>query len=65
MQSLQIDYKDPDRTRIAEELKSIDEQALNRLTALQWDSIGEIWKDEGIQHCYDRRNEFQLVDSCK
>lgn len=26
-------------------------------------SIKSLWDDTGIQHCYDRRREYQLSDS--
>ncbi|KAI9090496.1 G-protein complex alpha subunit GpaA/FadA [Phlyctochytrium arcticum] len=28
-------------------------------------AIKAMWKDTGIQECYKRANEFQLIDSCK
>lgn len=29
------------------------------------DAIMNLWKDTGIQACYDRRREYQLTDSAK
>lgn len=29
------------------------------------DAIANLWKDSGIQACYDRRREYQLTDSAK
>lgn len=29
------------------------------------DAIKDLWKDSGIQACYDRRREYQLTDSAK
>lgn len=29
------------------------------------DAIKDLWKDPGIQACYDRRREYQLTDSAK
>ncbi|KAI8622296.1 guanine nucleotide binding protein [Chytriomyces sp. MP71] len=28
------------------------------------DAIGTIWKDPGVQYCYRRSNEYQLIDCC-
>ncbi|KAI9349774.1 guanine nucleotide binding protein, alpha subunit, partial [Obelidium mucronatum] len=28
------------------------------------DAIKAVWKDPGIQYCYSRSNEFQLIDTC-
>ncbi|KAI8848760.1 guanine nucleotide binding protein, alpha subunit [Chytridium lagenaria] len=28
-------------------------------------AIMTLWKDPGVQHCYTRSNEFQLMDSCE
>ncbi|KAI9333281.1 guanine nucleotide binding protein, alpha subunit [Obelidium mucronatum] len=28
------------------------------------DAVTKTWKDSGIQYCYSRSNEFQLLDSC-
>ncbi|KAJ3107528.1 guanine nucleotide-binding protein subunit alpha [Phlyctochytrium planicorne] len=28
-------------------------------------AIQTIWQDPGVQHCYSRSNEFQLMDSCE
>lgn len=27
--------------------------------------IEDLWRDSGIQECYDRRREYQLTDSAK
>jgi len=29
------------------------------------EAIRNLWKDAGIQECYDRRREYQLSDSTK
>ncbi|KAJ3030065.1 UNVERIFIED_CONTAM: Guanine nucleotide-binding protein subunit alpha-14 [Siphonaria sp. JEL0065] len=28
------------------------------------EAIGKVWKDPGIQYCFRRANEFQLIDTC-
>lgn len=30
-----------------------------------WRYTEELWKDKGIQQCYDRANEYQLIDCAK
>jgi hypothetical protein len=29
------------------------------------DAIKSLWKDAGVQACFDRRREYQLTDSAK
>ena len=33
------------------------------LTQVMADTITELWRDPGVQQCYDRANEYQLLDS--
>ncbi|KAJ3026803.1 UNVERIFIED_CONTAM: Guanine nucleotide-binding protein subunit alpha-15 [Siphonaria sp. JEL0065] len=28
------------------------------------EAMKEVWRDSGVQYCYSRANEFQLIDSC-
>ncbi|XP_002734471.1 guanine nucleotide-binding protein G(s) subunit alpha-like [Saccoglossus kowalevskii] len=30
-----------------------------------WDHTEVLWKDQGVQTCYERSNEYQLIDSAK
>jgi hypothetical protein len=30
-----------------------------------WTAVKSLWKDPGVQQCFERRNEYQLIDSCK
>lgn len=46
----------------------IREVEVDKVTVLeikQVEAIKNLWKDPGIQECYDRRREYQLSDSAK
>jgi len=30
-----------------------------------YDHAAELWKDAGVQECYERSNEYQLIDCAK
>jgi hypothetical protein len=30
-----------------------------------WDYTINLWKDKGVQQCYERSNEYQLIDCAK
>ncbi|ORY36848.1 guanine nucleotide binding protein, alpha subunit [Rhizoclosmatium globosum] len=54
---------------LAREFRKLDHPSFgfNLKMAMQPETIAaikEIWNDPGIQYCYTRANEFQLMDSC-
>lgn len=49
----------------AERLDQIMADQLRTLESWQAEAIKLVWRDHGIQSCYDRRREFQLSDSAK
>lgn len=30
-----------------------------------WEYTEQLWKDKGIQQCFERSNEYQLIDCAK
>ncbi|XP_054908606.1 guanine nucleotide-binding protein subunit alpha-14-like isoform X2 [Poeciliopsis prolifica] len=65
METLKIDYHDEQNIRNAERLKEVEEIQVKTLEPWQADAIKQVWSDQGVQQCYDRRREFQLSDSAK
>lgn len=65
MSTLSIAYTNPDNLQHADDLLDVDvgrvevyAQFIRYVKAIQ-----SLWDDPGIQHCYDRRREYQLSDS--
>ena len=46
-------------------MKGVDHETITRFEEPYVSAIRELWKDAGIQRCYERRNEYQLTDSTK
>ena len=49
----------------AELVRSIDYESVTSFEDPYTSAIRTLWLDTGIQHCYDRRREYQLTDSAK
>jgi guanine nucleotide-binding protein G(i) subunit alpha len=65
MDLLQLNYSDDLDMELVEIVRSLD---LNKLHQEQvderhWIAAENIWRDFGIQICYQRRNEFPLGDN--
>lgn len=41
----------------------IDQGTVAKLEETHMKAIQTLWSDSGIQECYNRRREFQLIDS--
>ncbi|KAH3866420.1 guanine nucleotide-binding protein G(q) subunit alpha isoform X2 [Dreissena polymorpha] len=67
MDTLKINYKDPNNEGNASLVRQIDHEHETVSTFEQQfvDAIKALWADSGIQECYDRRREYQLTDSAK
>ncbi|KAK6492988.1 guanine nucleotide-binding protein subunit alpha-14 [Huso huso] len=65
MDNLRIQYKDEQNKENADLIKDIEVDKVNTLEKNQSEAIKSLWKDPGIQECYDRRREYQLSDSAK
>ncbi|XP_059141759.1 guanine nucleotide-binding protein G(s) subunit alpha-like [Physella acuta] len=38
---------------------------VTELSEVFWDHCKSLWADAGVQHCYNRSHEYQLIDSAK
>ncbi|XP_007897115.1 guanine nucleotide-binding protein subunit alpha-11-like [Callorhinchus milii] len=63
MDSLNIPYQHQHSKRNAELIKDIEAYKVNTLETHFTDAIRGLWSDPGIRACYERRREFQLLDS--
>ncbi len=46
-------------------LNSVIPETVQSLEPKHAEAIKSIWKDQGLQKCFERRREFQLSDSTK
>ena len=65
MERLKIQYQNPDSSDKAEIVLSVDLETIAMFQSPYVEAIKDLWNDRGIQECYDRRREFQLIDSAK
>lgn len=63
MELLQIQFKDEKSLENAELILSHDFEATITIESSYMSAIKELWADAGIQECYERRREYQLIDS--
>ena len=63
MGSLKIEYHDSKNKENAENLFRIDPARFTSFDEQTKDAIVSLWKDKGIQQAFDRRREFELLDS--
>uniref|UniRef100_A0A8C9SRQ8 Guanine nucleotide-binding protein subunit alpha n=2 Tax=Scleropages formosus TaxID=113540 RepID=A0A8C9SRQ8_SCLFO len=63
MECLGIPLADPRNTQYAEMLKQVQLHMVTTLDQRHVEAIAQLWKDWGLQHCYQRRREYQLSDS--
>lgn len=49
----------------AELVRAVDYESVTTFEEPYVTAIKALWGDSGIQHCYDRRREYQLTDSAK
>lgn len=65
MNLLQIQYNDEKNLENAKLILKHDFEAATTLESSCMNAIKELWADTGIQECYERRREYQLIDSAK
>ncbi|KAL7288644.1 hypothetical protein TKK_0017377 [Trichogramma kaykai] len=65
MDLLKIQYAESSNIEKAELVRAIDFETVTEFVEPYVTAIKELWKDSGIQECYDRRREYQLTDSAK
>ena len=63
MEMLQIAFESGDVE--THDLLDVHPEDIVELRRDQFQSISHIWRDRGIQQCYQRRREYQLSDSAK
>lgn len=49
----------------ADLVRSVDYESVTTFEEPYVTAMKSLWQDTGIQHCYDRRREYQLTDSAK
>jgi hypothetical protein len=61
MQTLEIKFADPELESVGAKYTDLDTDAT--LTEEMSYEIEKMWKDEGLQSCYARRNEYWILDA--
>ena len=46
-------------------MRAVDFETVTTFESPYVEAIGDLWNDQGIAECYDRRREYQLTDSAK
>nr|CAD2170502.1 unnamed protein product [Meloidogyne enterolobii] len=62
---LHIDYGDPERLKDSQLVFATIHANREELTDELVDAMQRLWKDEGVQECFRRSNEYQIDDSAK
>lgn len=65
METLEIVLGNAENKTYCDLLIEVDVDKMMELEESYVDAIRHLWKDTGIQECYDRRREYQLSDSAK
>jgi GTPase SAR1 family protein len=65
MSMLKIPFKNPANEANGSAVTEVDKDHVEFISDKQLKMLKELWSDPGVQHCYDRRREYQLSDSAK
>ncbi|XP_040844720.1 guanine nucleotide-binding protein subunit alpha-14 isoform X1 [Ochotona curzoniae] len=65
MDTLRIPYVCEQNKENARLIRAVEVDKVSSLSRDQVEAIKQLWRDPGIQECYDRRREYQLSDSAK
>ncbi|XP_012992203.2 guanine nucleotide-binding protein subunit alpha-14 isoform X2 [Esox lucius] len=65
MQTLNIPYSEAQNEDYAIMLSEMEVDMVNDLETSHVEAIRSLWRDRGVQECYQRRREYQLSDSTK
>lgn len=65
MDQLKISYTNPDISRHLQLLRALNADSVQEIGEEACEAIQKVWADEGVQECYQRRNQYQLSDSTK
>ncbi|KAM4808647.1 guanine nucleotide-binding protein subunit alpha-15 [Rhinophrynus dorsalis] len=63
METLGVPYFRPENKINGTLISSLDAYKVQKIEKPHVEAIRKLWNDDGIRHCYDRRREFQLLDS--
>ncbi|KAK2911496.1 hypothetical protein Q8A67_003629 [Cirrhinus molitorella] len=65
MEDLNIPFADGKNKTYAAMLNSVIPETVQSMEPKHAEAIKSMWKDKGLQKCFERRREFQLSDSTK
>ncbi|XP_019908264.2 guanine nucleotide-binding protein subunit alpha-14 isoform X2 [Esox lucius] len=65
METLNIPYSEAQNKDYAIMLSEMEVDMVNDLETSHVEAIRSLWRDRGVQECYQRRREYQLSDSTK
>ncbi|XP_051552139.1 guanine nucleotide-binding protein subunit alpha-14-like isoform X1 [Myxocyprinus asiaticus] len=65
MENFSIHFADLQNATYAAKLIKVKPDTVQSLDSEHAEAIKTVWKDRGLQTCYDRRREFQISDSAK
>nr|XP_051714861.1 guanine nucleotide-binding protein subunit alpha-14 isoform X2 [Oryctolagus cuniculus] len=65
MDTLRIPYVCEQNKENAQLIREVEVDRVSALSGDQVEAIKQLWRDPGVQECYDRRREYQLSDSAK
>lgn len=62
---LGISFDSSANSKKAEFLLSVGDDPPEVLTDTYCNCIFDLWQDQGVQRCFSRSNEFQIIDNAK
>ncbi|XP_011182992.2 guanine nucleotide-binding protein subunit alpha-14 [Zeugodacus cucurbitae] len=65
MNALRIPYDKIENALMANSILITNVEALTNLNETTLSAIKRLWTDTGVQQCYERRREYQIMDSAK
>ncbi|KAI7812596.1 guanine nucleotide-binding protein subunit alpha-14-like [Triplophysa rosa] len=65
MENLNIPFTDAKNSACTAKLTAVTAGTVHSISSEYAEAIKSVWKDGGLQKCYERRREFQLSDSAK
>ncbi|XP_053558839.1 guanine nucleotide-binding protein subunit alpha-15 isoform X2 [Bombina bombina] len=63
METLQVPYSKEENKVNARLIQDLDSIKMQKIEKHHAEAISKLWSDSGIKLCYERRREFQLLDS--
>ncbi|XP_056601061.1 guanine nucleotide-binding protein subunit alpha-14-like isoform X2 [Triplophysa dalaica] len=65
MENLNIPFENTNNSMYAAMLTAVTAGTVHSISSEYAEAIKNVWRDGGLQKCYERRREFQLSDSAK